>query len=150
VPICGSEGPHILASGSARLSRTGSTSWWPTPASKAASIEDTKVEDFRQPSSPERPRAVLFFSWCRQLLPALCEGSAIIFTSSLAAHASVGALSAYGATKGAIDTLVKHFASALGSRGIASTPWPPAWWRPDMSTFIKTEAGREVAVACRR
>src|SRR3989442_5251359 len=37
--------------------------------------------------------------------------SNIIFTSSLAAHASVGALSAYAATKGAIDTLVKHFAS---------------------------------------
>ena len=42
----------------------------------------------------------------------------MIFTSSLAAHASVGTLSAYAATKGAIDTMVKHFAAALGPRGI--------------------------------
>jgi len=36
----------------------------------------------------------------------------------LATHDSVGALSAYAATEGPVDTIVKHFASALGERGI--------------------------------
>ena len=80
----------------------------------------------------------------QQLLPALCKGSTIIFTSSLAAHASVGTLSAYAATKGALDTLVRHFASALGSRGIRVNAVAPGVVDTDMSSFAKTEAGREV------
>ena len=79
--------------------------------SKAASIEDTKIEDFDNLFAVN-VRAPLFL--VQQLLPALCKGSTIIFTSSRSARTSVGALSAYAATKGAIDTLVKHFASALG------------------------------------
>ncbi|MEJ0069484.1 MAG: SDR family oxidoreductase [Pseudomonadota bacterium] len=50
----------------------------------------------------------------QQLLPMLDDGASIILLSSLAAHAAVGTLPAYAATKGAIDTLVKHFAAALG------------------------------------
>jgi NAD(P)-dependent dehydrogenase (short-subunit alcohol dehydrogenase family) len=38
--------------------------------------------------------------------------------SSLAAHAVVGILPAYAATKCAIETLVKHLAAALGQHGI--------------------------------
>jgi NAD(P)-dependent dehydrogenase (short-subunit alcohol dehydrogenase family) len=111
--------------------------------SKAASIEDTKVEDFDNLFAVN-VRAPFFL--VQQLLPALCNGSAIIFTSSLAAHATVGALSAYGATKGAIDTLVKHFASALGARGIRVNAVAPGVVETDMSNFVKTEAGREVAL----
>ena len=64
--------------------------------------------------------------------------------SSLGARASVGALSAYAATKGALDTLVRHFASALGSRGIRVNAVAPGVVDTDMSSFAKTEAGREV------
>jgi len=109
--------------------------------SKAASIEDTKVEDFDNLFAVN-VRAPFFL--VQQLLPALCNGSAIIFTSSLAAHASVGTLSAYAATKGALDTLVRHFASALGSRGIRVNAVAPGVVDTDMSSFAKTEAGREV------
>ena len=106
------------------------------------SIDGTTIEDFdnlfavnvRAPF-PRRP-----------LLPALCKGSAIIFTSSLAARASVGALSAYAATKGAIDTLVKHFASVLGFRGIRVNAIAPGAVDTDMSNFTRTEAGREVTL----
>jgi 3-oxoacyl-[acyl-carrier protein] reductase len=83
--------------------------------SKAATIEATTVEDFNDQFAVN-VRAPFFL--VQQLIPALCKGSSVIFTSSLAAHASVGTLSAYAATKGAIDTLVKHFAAALGPRGI--------------------------------
>ena len=111
--------------------------------SKSASIEDTKVEDFDNLFAVN-VRAPYFL--VQQLLPTLCKGSNIIFTSSLAAHASVGTLSAYGATKGAVDTLVKHFAAALGPRGIRVNAVAPGVVDTDMSSFAKTEDGREVTL----
>lgn len=82
---------------------------------KFATIEDTTIEDFNTLFAVN-VRAPFFL--VQQLLPILREGSSVIFTSSLAAHANVGTLSAYAATKGAIDTLVKHFAVQLGPKGI--------------------------------
>ena len=135
------EGPHILAK---RVRATVGDRLDILVAnagiSKAASIEDTRIEDFDNLFAVN-VRAPFFL--VQQLLPALCNGSAIIFTSSLAAHASVEALSAYGATKGAIDTLVKHFALALGPRGIRVNAVAPGAVDTDMSNFVKTEAGRE-------
>jgi hypothetical protein len=43
--------------------------------------------------------------------------SLMVTLSSLAARAAVGTLSAYAATKGAIYTPVKHFASVRGAHG---------------------------------
>ena len=111
--------------------------------SKAASIEDTRVEDFDNLFAVN-VRAPFFL--VQLLLPVLCKGSNIVFTSSLAAHASVGTLSAYAATKGAIDTLVKHFAAALGPRGIRVNAVAPGVVETDMSNFARTEAGREVTL----
>ena len=108
--------------------------------SKTASIEDTQIEDFDNLFAVN-VRAPFFL--VQQLLPALCKGSNIIFMSSLGAHASVGTLSAYAATKGAVDTLVKHFASALGPRGIRVNAVAPGVVDTDMSSFAKTDAGRE-------
>jgi NAD(P)-dependent dehydrogenase (short-subunit alcohol dehydrogenase family) len=112
-------------------------------ASKAASIEDTTLEDFDNLFAVN-VRASYFL--VQQLLPVLCKGSSIIFTSSLAARASVGVLPAYAATKGAIDTLVKHFAAALGPRGIRVNAVAPGVVATDMSNFTKTEAGREAVL----
>jgi 3-oxoacyl-[acyl-carrier protein] reductase len=108
--------------------------------SKAATIEETTVEDF------DRLFAVNVrgpFFLVQQLLPIMSSGSSIVLVSSLAAHASVGTLPAYAATKGAIDTLVKHFASALGERGIRVNAVAPGVVETDMSNFIKTDAGRD-------
>ena len=63
--------------------------------------------------------------------------------SSLAAHAAVGNLSAYAATKGSIDTLVKHFAFALGGRGIRVNAIAPGIVATEMSNFAKTDEGRD-------
>jgi 3-oxoacyl-[acyl-carrier protein] reductase len=111
--------------------------------SKAASIEETTIEDFDNLFAVN-VRAPFFL--VQQLLPALCRGSNIIFTSSRSAHTSVAALSAYAATKGAIDTLVKHFASALGPQGIRVNAVAPGMVETDMSNFTKTKAGRDVAL----
>ena len=110
---------------------------------RAASIEDTTVEDF-DALFAVNVRAPFFL--VQQLLPALCKGSSIILLSSLAAHATVGALSAYSATKGAIDTLVKHWATALGPRGIRVNAVAPGVVETEMSSFTKTDAGREATL----
>ena len=111
--------------------------------SKSATIEDTTVEDFDNLFAVNA-RAPFFL--VQQLLPALCKGSNVIFTSSLAARASVGTLYAYAATKGAVDALVKHFAAALGPRGIRVNAVAPGVVETEMSNFTKTEAGREVTL----
>jgi 3-oxoacyl-[acyl-carrier protein] reductase len=107
---------------------------------KAATIEETTVEDFDRQFAVN-VRAPFFL--VQQLLPILHEGSSVVLLSSLAAHASVGTLSAYAATKGAIDTLVKHFAAALGGRGIRVNAVAPGVVATDMSSFAKTDEGRD-------
>jgi NAD(P)-dependent dehydrogenase (short-subunit alcohol dehydrogenase family) len=66
--------------------------------------------------------------------------------SSLGAHAAVGALSAYAATKGAIDT-VKYFAAALGPRGIRVNAVAPGVINTDMSNLVKTGEGRSFVLS---
>jgi 3-oxoacyl-[acyl-carrier protein] reductase len=107
---------------------------------KSASIEETTIEDFDRQFAVN-VRAPFFL--VQQLLPIMHEGSSIVLLSSLAAHAAVGALPAYAATKGAIDTLVKHFASALGGRGIRVNAIAPGVVATDMSSFAKTSEGRD-------
>jgi 3-oxoacyl-[acyl-carrier protein] reductase len=108
--------------------------------SKAAAIEDYTVENFDRLFAVN-VRAPFFL--VQQLLPILHEGSSIVLMSSLAARAVVGTVSAYAATKGAVDTLVKHFASALGARGIRVNAVAPGVVQTDMSNFTKTDAGRD-------
>jgi len=107
--------------------------------SKAVTIEETTVEDFDKLFAVN-VRAPFFL--VQQLLPILGSGSSVVLLSSLAAHAVVGTLSAYAATKGAIDALVKHFASVLGERGIRVNAVAPGVVATDMSSFTKTDAGR--------
>ena len=111
--------------------------------SKAAPIEETTVEDFDRLFAVN-VRAPFFL--VQQLLPILHEGSSVVLVSSLAARASVGSIYAYAATKGAIDTLVTHFAAALGPRGIRVNAVAPGVVQTDMSNFTKTDAGRDFAL----
>ena len=111
--------------------------------SKAATIEEMSVEDFDKLFAVN-VRAPYFL--VQQLLPVLGDGSSVILLSSLGAHAAVGTLSAYAATKGAIDTLVKYFAAALGPRGIRVNAVAPGAIDTDMSKLLKTDAGKSFAL----
>ncbi len=111
--------------------------------SKSATIEETTVEDFDKLFAVN-VRAPFFLT--QQLLPILSMGSSVIFLSSLAARAVVGSIPAYAASKGAIDTMVKHFAASLGGRGIRVNAVAPGIVATDMSSFAKTDAGRDYAL----
>lgn len=136
------DGAHKLASGARRhvgdrldilVANAG--------VAKLVPIEEYTVEDFDNLFAVN-VRAPFFL--VQQLMPILVEGSSVILISSLAAHATVGTLSAYAATKGAVDTLVKHFAAALGERGVRVNAVAPGVVETDMSSFAGTEAGRGV------
>jgi 3-oxoacyl-[acyl-carrier protein] reductase len=119
---------------------------------KAAAFEDHTLDDFDRlfATNVRGPFFVV-----QQLLPLLGEGSSVILVSSLAARAVPGnpgqagvpTLPAYAATKGALDTLVKHWASALGPRGIRVNAVAPGVIATDMSSFTKTEGGRELTLS---
>lgn len=108
--------------------------------SKAAAIEETTVDDFDDLFAVN-VRAPYFL--VQQLLPMFGEGSSVVLLSSLAARSAVNNLSAYASTKGAIDTLVRHFASELGERGIRVNAIAPGVVETDMSNFARTDAGRD-------
>jgi 3-oxoacyl-[acyl-carrier protein] reductase len=89
--------------------------------SKAAPIENHTIEDFDNLFATN-VRAPFFL--VQQLLGLFGDGSSIVLVSSLAARFTAGgsagvvSLPAYASTKGALDTLVKHFAALLGPQGI--------------------------------
>jgi 3-oxoacyl-[acyl-carrier protein] reductase len=118
--------------------------------SKSARIADYTAEDFDNLFATN-VRSPFFL--VQQLLPVLGEGSNIIVVSSLGAHAVVGkpgvenpSILAYASTKGALETLVKNWAAILGPRGIRVNAVAPGVIDTDMSSFTKTEAGRESAI----
>ena len=118
--------------------------------SKAATIKDHTVEDFDNLFATN-VRSPFFL--VQQLLPVLGEGSSIIVISSLGAQAVIGtpdldkpSILAYAATKGALETLVKNWAAILGPRGIRVNAVAPGVIDTEMSSFTKTEAGRNAAL----
>ena len=118
--------------------------------SKSARIADHRVEDFDNLFATN-VRGPFFL--LQQLLPVLGEGSSIVAISSVGARTVVGkagvenpSLLAYSSTKGALETLVKNWAAILGPSGIRVNAVAPGVIDTDMSSFTKTEAGREAAL----
>ena len=118
--------------------------------SKAVRIADYTVEDFDSlfATNVRGP-----FLLVQQLLPVLGDGSSVVVVSSLGARSVVGksgpenpSILAYASTKGALETLVKNWAAILGPSGIRVNAVAPGVIDTDMSSFTKTEAGREVAL----
>lgn len=119
--------------------------------SKAARLEDYKLEDFDRLFATN-VRSPFFL--VQQTLPILAEGASLVLVSSLAARfvpgnpgqADAPSLSAYAASKGAIETLVKHWAASLGSRRIRVNAVAPGVIETDMSNFTKSESGRNLTL----
>jgi NAD(P)-dependent dehydrogenase (short-subunit alcohol dehydrogenase family) len=119
--------------------------------SKAGKMEDHTTADF-DTLFATNVRSPFFL--VQELLPLLGDGSSVIMVTSLAAGAVPGnpgqpgapSLPAYAATKGALETLVKHWASTLGPRGVRVNAVAPGVIETDMSNFTKTEGGRNLTL----
>jgi 3-oxoacyl-[acyl-carrier protein] reductase len=118
--------------------------------SKSARIADHTVEDFDNLFATN-VRGPFFL--VQQLLPVLAKGSSIVVISSLVALSVVGkpglenpSVLAYAATKGALETLVRNWAAILGPGGTRVNAVAPGVIDTDLSSFAKTEAGREAAL----
>jgi 3-oxoacyl-[acyl-carrier protein] reductase len=110
---------------------------------RVVSIEDTTVVDFDDLFAVN-VRAPYFL--VQQLLPVLGQGSSVVLLSSLAAHSAIGAVPAYAATKGAVDTLVKHLAVILGERGIRVNAVAPGIVLTETPSSAKTRAEYDTAL----
>src|SRR5882757_6366232 len=118
--------------------------------SKSARLADHTAEDFDNLFATN-VRGTFFL--VQQLLPMLGEGSSVVAISSAVARTVVGkpglenpSILAYASTKGALETLVRNWAAILGPSGIRVNAIAPGVIDTDMSSFTKTEAGREVAL----
>jgi 3-oxoacyl-[acyl-carrier protein] reductase len=118
--------------------------------SKASPLADYTIADFDNLFATN-VRSPFFL--VQQLLPVLGEGSNIIVISSAVARTVVGkpglenpSILAYASTKGALETLVRHWAAILGPRGIRVNAVAPGVIDTDMSNFTKTEAGRDATL----
>ena len=120
--------------------------------SKSSSLEDYTYEDF------DRIFAINVrspFFLIQQSLPILAEGGCIVMVSSRLAQTSPGnpgqagmpGMSAYAASKGAVESLVKHLAASLGERRIRVNAVAPGVTETSASNFIKTESGRKATLA---
>lgn len=119
--------------------------------SKAAPMGSYTAEDFDRLFATN-VRAPFFL--LQELLPLLGEGASVTAVTSLAAHYAPGSSGApgstslplYASTKGALETLVRHWAALMGVRGIRVNAVAPGVIATDMSNFTKTEAGRSLAL----
>jgi NAD(P)-dependent dehydrogenase (short-subunit alcohol dehydrogenase family) len=118
--------------------------------SKSARIADYTLEDFDSLFATN-VRGPFFL--VQQLVPVLGEGSSVIVISSFGARMVMGEASlespsilAYASTKGALEILVKNWAAILGPRGIRVNAVAPGVIDTGMSSFTKTEAGREMTL----
>ncbi|MDR6936658.1 SDR family oxidoreductase [Luteibacter sp. 3190] len=112
--------------------------------STAATLEEQRMDDFDR-MFHVNVRGAYFL--VQQLLPVLCAGSVVTFVTSLVARAAIGHLSAYAATKGASDTLVRHLAAALGPRNIRVNAVAPGVVETDMSKFARSDEGRRYTLS---
>lgn len=71
------------------------------------------------------------------------DGGRVIFVTSAVTRTYFANLTAYSASKGAVDVMIRSFAADLGARGVRVTGVAPGAIATDMSAFLSEEAGRQ-------
>jgi NAD(P)-dependent dehydrogenase (short-subunit alcohol dehydrogenase family) len=111
---------------------------------KMGAIEALTVKEFDELFAVN-VRAPYFL--VQQLLPVLGKGASIVMISSVVARTAISNLVAYSATKGAVSTMVKHFAAALGEQGIRVNAVAPGVIETDLASFVRTNEGQDMALS---
>lgn len=84
----------------------------------------------------------LFFV-TQNALPRLRDGGRIINVTSVASRTAVPGILAYAMTKGAVDVLTHHLASAVGARGITVNGVAPGAINTDMNEWMRSAEGEQ-------
>jgi NAD(P)-dependent dehydrogenase (short-subunit alcohol dehydrogenase family) len=106
----------------------------------ADSLEDLTEERFDETL---RTNVYGYFHMAKAALPHLKKGSCIINTGSVTGLEGSAKLLDYSATKGAIHAFTKSLASNLIDKGIRVNAVAPGVVPTEMSSFAKTEQGRD-------
>lgn len=77
------------------------------------------------------------FFGARAAAKVMLSGGRIIVTSSVIGQRAMGGLSAYGASKGAVDALVRTLAIELGQQGITVNAVAPGWFDSPMAADVR-------------
>ena len=107
--------------------------------SNEAIIEKQTIEEFDRIFAVN-VRAPYFL--VQQLLSLFSGDASLILMSSMGVRMAFGGRSAYGASKGAISTLLLQFAAELGGRGIRVNAIAPGVIETDMTAFVASEEGK--------
>ena len=134
------DGPHQLAR-RVRTALDGKLDIFVSNAgiSNEAVIEEQSVEEFDRIFAVN-VRAPYFL--VQQLLPMLSAEASLVLVSSMGARMAFGGRSAYGASKGAVATMMLQFAAELGGRGMRVNAVAPGVIETDMTAFVGSEAGK--------
>lgn len=81
------------------------------------------------------------------LVDAIPDGGRVIFVTTAVTRTYFAGISAYAASKGAIDTLILHLGAELGARGIRVTGVAPGAIATDMSAWLGSDEGKANAFA---
>lgn len=74
-------------------------------------------------------------------------GGRVIFLTTAMTKTYFPGISAYSASKGAVDTLILHLAAELGAKGIRVTGVAPGAIETDMSAWLNSDEGKNQAHA---
>ena len=88
----------------------------------------------------------LFFV-TQRALSRLRDGGRIINVTSLVSRTVFPGVTAYAMTKGAVDVLTHHLASAMGARGITVNGLAPGAIDTEMNPWLRTAEGEQMALS---
>ncbi len=85
------------------------------------------------------------FFLTQKLIDQVPSGGRVIFTTTVVTKTAFPGVTAYAASKGAIDVLIRYLAQEYGAKGVRVTGVAPGAIDTDMAAWIRSDEGRATA-----
>lgn len=106
---------------------------------RPALIADQSAEDLEQ---LWRTNVRAPYLLTQALLPSLSAPAAVVFVSSVSGHTGIAGQSAYAATKGAVEAVMRSLAIELAPRGIRVNSVAPGFIATEMNARLRDDGAR--------